>query len=206
MLFYFIEFRRKPEDSKGSKAYPAPNPNASRRKIGFHFFLFRNSYYFNLSNFSPRPMQLKYRFFSILRHIALTLLISSFIPAAYAQTCRVSMGDSNGHQAYMEVYEYDYVSEKPSFPGGDCQLMEFINHTRKYPDKAYRRGIQGRVTCSFVVNANGSISHVTVLKSVEESLNREAVRILSLMPDWTPGRVDGRPVPVRVVRCIPFRR
>ncbi|MDE6810919.1 MAG: energy transducer TonB [Muribaculaceae bacterium] len=135
--------------------------------------------------------------------ISLILLLSA---AVYSQTCRVAMNSINGQQSYMEVYEYDYVSEKPSFPGGDCQLMKFINQTRKYPDKAYRQGIQGRVTCSFVVNSNGSISHVTVLKSVEESLNREAVRILSLMPDWTPGRVNGRPVPVRVVRCIPFRR
>lgn len=106
----------------------------------------------------------------------------------------------------MEVYEYDYVSEKPEFPGGDTQLMEFINATRNYPDKAYREGIQGRVTCSFVVNTNGRISHIKVIKSVEESLNREAVRILSCMPDWTPGRVDGKIVPVRVIRSIPFRR
>lgn len=106
----------------------------------------------------------------------------------------------------MEVYEYDYVTDKPSFPGGDTQLMEYINASRTYPDKAYREGIQGRVTCSFVVNANGQVSHVRVLKGVEESLNREAVRILSEMPDWVAGKVDGKAVPVRVIRCIPFRK
>lgn len=133
------------------------------------------------------------------------LYLSVGAPAT-AQTCRVSMGSSNGQTNYMEVYEYDYVTEKPCFPGGDCQFIEYINSTRQYPDAAYRKGIQGRVTCSFVVNSNGSISHVTVLKSVEESLNREAVRILSSMPIWNPGKVDGHPVPVRVIRCIPFRR
>lgn len=126
---------------------------------------------------------------------------------ADAQTCRVSMGTSaQGHPCYMEVYEYDYVSDKPTFPGGDTQLVEFINANRCYPDKAYKDGIQGRVTCSFVVNANGQISHIKVLKSVEESLNREAVRILSCMPDWTPGKVNGKAVPVRVIRSIPFRK
>lgn len=138
---------------------------------------------------------------------AIAILASMFAPEAFAQTCRISLGTShNGQQCFMEVYEYDYVTEKPSFPGGDSQLMEFINATRKYPDKAYREGIQGRVTCSFVVNSNGEVSHIRVLKSVEESLNREAVRILSMMPEWTPGRLDGRPVPVRVIRSIPFRR
>ena len=104
----------------------------------------------------------------------------------------------------MEVYEYDYVSDKPSFPGGDWKLVEFITSTRRYPKKAYDAGIQGRVTCSFVVNANGSISHIHVIKSVEDSLNEEAVRILAAMPDWEPGRMEGRPVPVRVIRSISF--
>ncbi|MDE6330913.1 MAG: energy transducer TonB [Muribaculaceae bacterium] len=128
-------------------------------------------------------------------------------PEANGQTCRISVGATpQGQQCYMEVYEYDYVTEKPAYPGGDAQLIEFINANRQYPDRAYREGVQGRVTCSFVVNANGQISHIKVLKSVEESLNREAVRILSLMPDWEPGRVDGHPVPVRVIRSIPFRK
>lgn len=126
--------------------------------------------------------------------------------AGNAQTCRVSMGTQQGRTSYMEVYEYDYVSEKPCFPGGDTQLMEYINAERTYPDKAYREGIQGRVTCSFIVNAKGQISHVKVLKGVEESLNREAVRILSKMPDWVAGKVGGKAVPVRVIRCIPFRK
>lgn len=124
-----------------------------------------------------------------------------------AQTCRVAMGvNANGHRAYMEVFEYDYVPEKPTFPGGDLALVEYVNHTRQYPRKAYEEGIQGRVTCSFVVNTDGSVSHVKVIKSVEESLNREAVRILTEMPDWQPGRLDGRPVPVRVIWSIPFRK
>lgn len=143
----------------------------------------------------------------MLTPVAIILLILLSAGSAHAQTCRVSIGTSSeGHAAYMEVYEYDYVTDKPCYPGGDCRLIEFINNTRQYPQKAYKAGIQGRVTCSFVVNSNGSISHIRVLKSVEESLNREAVRILSLMPDWVPGRVDGHPVPVRVIRSIPFRK
>lgn len=124
-----------------------------------------------------------------------------------AQTFRVNAGVSpDGCPTYMLVYEYDYVEEKPEFPGGGATMLNFINKQRRYPAEAYARGIQGRVTCSFVVNSDGSVSHITVLKGVEPSLNREAVRIISKMPDWTPGRLDGQPVPVRVICAVPFRK
>lgn len=148
----------------------------------------------------------------ICRKIALTLPVAIMIMiltalGASAQTCRVSLGvNSSGQRAYMEVYEYDYVSEKPEFPGGDSRLVEFINSNRRYPEDAYRAGVQGRVTCSFVVNADGVISHLKVVKSVEESLNKEALRVFSMMPAWTPGKINGCAVPVRVIRSIPFRK
>ena len=126
---------------------------------------------------------------------------------ADAQTCRVTAGmTADGRRSYMEVYEYDYVEDKPQFPGGDSRLVAFINETRRYPAKAYREGVEGRVTCSFVVNTDGSISHISVLKGVEYSLNQEAMRIFSKMPDWSPGKIDGHPVPVRVIGAIPFRK
>lgn len=131
----------------------------------------------------------------------------AFASELSAQTCRVSKGcNEAGVKGYIEVYEYDYVSEKPCFPGGDRNMMSFVNETRNYPKEAYQKGIQGKVICSFVVNADGTISHVKVLRGVESSLNREAVRVISSMPDWTPGRLDGHPVPVRVVRSVAFRR
>lgn len=124
-----------------------------------------------------------------------------------AQTCRVGIGMSeNGVQNYIEVFEYDYVSEKPSFPGGESKLTEFINKNRNYPKEAYDKGIQGRVTCSFVVNADGSVSNINVVRSVSVSLNEEAVRIFKKMPCWHPGRINGQAVPVRVIRSVPFRK
>ena len=125
----------------------------------------------------------------------------------FAQTCRVSTGKtSRGCKEYKDVYEYDYVDVKPEFPGGGSSMMDFINSKREYPQEAYKNGVEGRVTCSFVVNPDGKISNVKVLKGVEQSLNNEALRIISMMPDWTPGSLDGVRVPVRVIYCIPFRR
>lgn len=127
--------------------------------------------------------------------------------SASAQTCRVKSGsNSGGGRHYLEVFEYDYVSEKPAFPGGESQLVSFINETRRYPMEAYKKGIEGRVTCSFVVNTDGSISHISILKGVEPTLNQEAMRIIGKMPEWKPGKHDGHNVPVRVVWAVPFRK
>lgn len=137
--------------------------------------------------------------------IVLAWIISPF--SANAQTCRVSAGSTaDGNHAFKEVFEYDFVDEKPQFPGGREALMSFINKTRHYPKDAYEQGIEGRVTCSFVVNADGNISHLRVIKGSHHSLNMEAMRIIAEMPDWLPGRHGDKCVPVRVVQSIPFRK
>lgn len=142
-----------------------------------------------------------------LRYITLSALLA--LPMLLAsQTCRMRVQlDAAGQRIeYREVYQYDYVWEKPCFPGGDGSLMNFINKHRNYPKKAYKAGIEGRVTCAFIINADGSVSDVQVVKGVETSLNEEAIRVLRKMPAWSPGRINGQPVPVRVIRVVPFRK
>lgn len=140
----------------------------------------------------------------------MAIILSSLsleVREASSQICRICEGiDSHGSRKYIEVYQYDYVSEKPEYPGGDEALFQFINKTRVYPRDAYRRGVEGRVTCAFVVNSDGSVTHIKVIRGVEPSLDEEALRVFRLMPSWRPGSVDGRAVPVRVVRSICFRK
>lgn len=137
---------------------------------------------------------------------SIILLILGFT-SARAQTCRVVAGNSaDGCRTYKEVFEYDFVEVKPSFPGGHEALLNYINKNRHYPADAYEHGIEGRVTCSFVVNSNGNISHVKVIRGCHKSLNEEAMRLLSEMPDWLPGQHLSHSVPVRVVHSIPFRK
>lgn len=141
------------------------------------------------------------------RIITLSLLMLGISYNCDAQICRVCCGvNAEGHRAYKEVYEYDFVSEKPMFPGGETKLLKFINKTREYPKKAYKANIEGRVICSFIVNTNGKVSNIQILRGVEKSLNEEAIRILSKMPEWTPGKIDSIPVPVRVIYPIVFRK
>lgn len=143
-----------------------------------------------------------------IKAFVLTFLLA-LIPTAnlFSQTCRIRNSVSgNGETTYTEVFEYDYVDVKPEFPGGGTSLINFINSTRHYPQEAYEAGIEGRVTCAFIVHSDGKISHIQVLRGVEPSLNQEATRVISSMPAWTPGKIKDRTVPVRVVCCIPFRR
>ena len=137
----------------------------------------------------------------------IALFFGTFIVKSHAQTFKIACGeDAEGEQVFKEIYEFDFVSEKPTFPGGEYKLLKFINATREYPQEAYDNNIQGRVVCSFIVECNGTISHLQILKGVEESLNNEAIRIIEKMPKWIPGRVNGLPVPVRVIYPIVFRK
>lgn len=139
--------------------------------------------------------------------IAVVTMWLGFPSEASSQIIRINTGiDESGVASFIEAFEFDYVHEKPSFPGGESKLVEFINKNRQYPTEAYNKGIQGRVTCWFIVNADGSVSNVNLQRSVNVLLDTEAIRIFSLMPDWNPGKIDGVPVPVRVMRSVRFRK
>lgn len=100
---------------------------------------------------------------------------------------------------------FDVVEENPSFPGGQAALMQWLNANIKYPVIAAENGIEGRVIVQFVVSKTGSISDVRVVRGVDPSLDKEAVRVVSNMPNWTPGRQNGTTVSVRYTLPVTFR-
>ena len=141
-----------------------------------------------------------------LRFGLLTLLTLTAVLPMAAQTRRVTTVNPMSKQSYMEVYEFDYVDIQPQFPGGERGLINFINKTREYPYYAYKNRIQGRVLCSFIVGTDGRVSDVRVIRGAgDESLNREAIRVIGEMPKWSVGKVGKHAVPVRVVLPINFR-
>ena len=83
--------------------------------------------------------------------------------------------------------------------------MKFIKTNLSYPPSAARKGIQGRVMVSFIVEKDGSASTITVLSSPDNALSREAVRVVKKMPKWTPARHEGKPVRVKFVMPVTFR-
>ena len=112
----------------------------------------------------------------------------------------------SGAMQQVEAYLAESVDVAPSFPGGDAALRRYVNSERRYPRRAYEQRIQGRVVCGIVVEPDGSISSIDVIRGVEASLNSEAVRIIESMPRWEAGELEGRKVPVYCIIAIPFRR
>lgn len=96
---------------------------------------------------------------------------------------------------------FDIVEQQPMFPGGKTALMKYLSEHTKYPVVAQENGVQGRVTVQFVVEKDGSISDVHVLRGVDPSLDKEAVRVVKSMPRWTPGKQNG--INVRVNYRVP---
>lgn len=100
---------------------------------------------------------------------------------------------------------FDVVEEMPSFPGGQGALMAFLSSNIKYPVVAQENGVQGRVIVGFVVEKDGSISDVKVMRSVDPSLDREAQRVVKAMPKWKPGKQNGSAVRVKYTVPVVFR-
>ena len=100
---------------------------------------------------------------------------------------------------------FDVVEQMPRYPGGDAALMSFLGSNIHYPPVAEENGIQGRVVCTFVVERDGSISDVKVAKSVDPSLDKEALRVVRSMPRWNPGKQNGKAVRVKYTVPITFR-
>ena len=104
-----------------------------------------------------------------------------------------------------ETKVVDVVEVMPTFPGGQGALFEWLSKNIKYPVVAEENGVQGRVIVTFVVERNGSITDVQVAKSVDPSLDKEAVRVVKAMPHWIPGKQNGSAVRVKFTVPVTFR-
>ncbi len=105
----------------------------------------------------------------------------------------------------VENKVFDVVEQMPSFPGGPSALMQYLSSNIKYPVVAQENGVQGRVVVSFVVERDGSITDVQVARSVDPSLDREAMRVVRSMPKWIPGKQNGQAVRVKYNVPVAFR-
>ena len=100
---------------------------------------------------------------------------------------------------------FTVVENNPEFPGGAAALMKYLKDNINYPVIAQENGIQGRVICQFVVNRDGKIVDAVVLRGVDPSLDKEALRVVNSMPKWNPGEQRGKPVRVRFTLPVQFK-
>lgn len=104
-----------------------------------------------------------------------------------------------------ETKIFTVVEQMPMFPGGDGALMGYLRDNIHYPTVAAENGVQGRVVVGFVVERDGSITDVNILRGVDPSLDREAMRVVKSMPKWTPGKQNGSAVRVKYQCPVSFR-
>ena len=100
---------------------------------------------------------------------------------------------------------FTVVETMPQFPGGDAALLQFLAKSIKYPVIAQENGIQGRVILRFVVSKTGTIDNVTVLRSLDPTCDKEAIRVVKSMPKWIPGKQNGNNVPVYFTLPVVFK-
>lgn len=104
----------------------------------------------------------------------------------------------------MKTEAFVFVEEMPQFPGGQDALFKFIAQNLKYPKDAVEMDIQGKVYVRFIVEADGRVTNVNVVRGIHSSLDNEAVRVVNSMPEWKPGKQNGKDVRVQFTLPINF--
>ena len=105
----------------------------------------------------------------------------------------------------VEQEIFQIVEEMPSFPGGDQKMMEYVAKNIKYPQIARETGVQGKVFVNFVVEPDGSVSNVKILRGIGGGCDEEAMRVVKSMPKWKPGKQRGKPVRVSYNLPVNFK-
>ncbi len=117
--------------------------------------------------------------------------------------------DSNATYGDGEAVEEDIpfamMQDPPTFPGGEAKLLEWVHKNLQYPKIAKNRGDKGRVTVSFVIDKVGKVINGKIERGVSAELDAEALRVVSIMPNWTPGKQGGKTVRVKYILPITFR-
>lgn len=138
------------------------------------------------------------------------LLILSFI-GVYTLTYSQEAKSNDKHESLSkpeatdEPTIYTIVEEMPKFPGGDAGLYDFLVKNIRYPEKARKKRQEDKVLVRFVVDAKGNVSNIQIAKGEYDLLNKEAKRVVSILPKFTPGKQDGEPVNVWFVLPIVFK-
>ncbi len=137
-----------------------------------------------------------------MRRLLLLLLIGMVFPSLfYAQDKQ----NGNSVQGKDAEYAFEQLEVKPEYPNGNEGLGKYLSENIKYPKKALKNGVSGKVFVQFVIDKTGKVTNVVAVRGVEKSLDKEAVRVIKSMPKWKPGMKDGQPVKVKYTIPINFK-
>ena len=134
----------------------------------------------------------------MIRTVNLLLAMGALTFSMAAQTAAPSPEDNN-------IYTSASVQQQAEYPGGQAAMYKWINENIRYPDVAREQGISGKVYVKFVVEKDGSISDIKIVKSPAPSLEKEVIRVLNLMPKWNPAKQNGKAVRVYFNMPVDFK-
>ena len=165
---------------------------------------------FNVSQLKQRIMMMNKTKSSSLKLAKYLLMLPMFFVliaanSVYARENEQSVNEPPPVKKEVTEEIFVVVEEQPVYPGGVEAMMKFLADSVKYPVEAQDKGIQGRVIVNFVVNKDGSITDVNVVRGVDPSIDAEAVRVIESMPKWKPGKQRGKEVNVRYTLPVVFR-
>lgn len=135
------------------------------------------------------------------------IFLSFLILCSIGLSAQSPVKSNNAQTNVKETKVYDVVETMPTFPGGMGAVMKYLSENIQYPYPVPHEnyGIDGRVICSFIVEPDGTLSNVKVSRSVDPLLDKEAVRVISSMPKWKPGRHEGKNVRVKYTLPVAFK-
>lgn len=137
-----------------------------------------------------------------MKKILLFLFFVAFTTFCFSQNATDSI-NQNTISSIDEVFPFSKTDIMPEYPGGEEARMLFLNKNLKYPSSARNKSITGTVYASFIVEKDGSITNVKILRSIDPDCDAEVIRIINLFPKWIPGKVKGEVV--RVSLNMPFK-
>ncbi len=134
----------------------------------------------------------------------LLLILAAIVLCTTAMVAHVNTTENSQSSMSQQEECFTIVDQMPEFPGGQVALIKFLCENIQYPPEAQKNKIQGKVIVQFLVTKTGKVSEVRVVRSVDPDLDKEAVRVCKLLPNFTPGRKNGQPVNVWYTLPITF--
>ena len=134
--------------------------------------------------------------------LALILLVVVFVPARANAQDKKEKTTQTHKDTTTDDKVYEVCEQMPIFEGGDAALLKYLGENLKYPDNTKDRGVQGRLVIGFIVEKDGSLTDVKVLRPMDIDLDAEVLRLVKGMPKWIPGRQNGKRVRVRYLLPI----
>jgi TonB family protein len=144
-------------------------------------------------------------FFTVIILFAFLFSFTSKVQASQSKTTQQNYNLQDNLNSPKDSV-YNFVEKMPQYPGGEIEVIKFLSQAMRYPEEALKKGDNGKVIVQFVISKTGKVENAKVLRGVSPELDNEALRVIGLLPDWTPGEQNGEKVAVYRIIPVLFKK